>query len=84
MILIGWSGCPALRAWLPFTVNTQCAPRAWRRVGDVLAPGVQCVCGDHHTGEVDTGQGVQQRRERGNLVGLTGDLGDLGDRGLPE
>ena len=40
----------------------------------MLALGVQCVRGDHDAGQVDAGQGVQQRRERGDLVGLAVDV----------
>ncbi len=37
---------------------------------DMLALGVQCVGGDHDIGQVGAGQGVEQWRERGDLVGL--------------
>jgi hypothetical protein len=40
------------------------------QVLDMVALGVQRVCGDHHVGQVDAGQGVEQRCERGDLVGL--------------
>ena len=36
----------------------------------MLALGVQGVGGDHHSGQVQPSQGVQQRSERGDLVGL--------------
>ncbi len=50
------------------------------QVGDVLALGVQRIGGDHHTGQIDAGQGVEQRRERGDLVRLALDV-DLAEHG---
>lgn len=43
---------------------------------DVLALGVQRVRGDHHTGQIDAGRGVEQRDEPVDLAGLAihGDL----------
>lgn len=42
----------------------------------MVALGVQRVRGDHHTGQVEAGQGVQQRGEPVDLAGLAvhGDL----------
>ncbi|HEU0089592.1 MAG TPA: hypothetical protein VFQ77_18435, partial [Pseudonocardiaceae bacterium] len=42
----------------------------------VAALGVQGICGDHRVGQVDPGggEGVQQRGEHGDLVGLRADL----------
>jgi hypothetical protein len=44
------------------------------QVINVVALGVQCIGGDHHAGQVQAGQGVDQRRERGDLVGLALDV----------
>jgi hypothetical protein len=49
-------------------MNTQCAPGV--QVLDVAALGVQGVRGDHHSGQVEAGQRVAQRRESVNLTGL--------------
>jgi hypothetical protein len=49
-------------------MNTQCAPGV--QVLDVAALGVQGVRGDHHSGQVEAGQRVEQRRESVNLTGL--------------
>ena len=40
---------------------------------DVLALGVQRVRGDHHPGQVQAVQGVEQRGERGDLAALARD-----------
>lgn len=44
------------------------------QVIDVVALRVECVGREHHAGEVDAAQRVEQRRERGGLVGSALDL----------